>query len=135
MKPRFGRKPRGPSPTPFCSLSAPLSNSLLLSVNPRSQSIISTVVWISIDCVSHYQAILELVTLRSPSLSLSLRLSDRSCCWMEEWALSVWVSPRGQLREIIRRGSYRQTDRRSRLKVFLSSDRGTFGRLVISYFP
>lgn len=30
--------------------------------------------------------------------------------WMEEWPLSVRVSPRGQLGEIIRQDSYRQTD-------------------------
>lgn len=49
----------------------------------------------------------------SLSLFPSLRVSDRSCCWMEEWPLSVWVSPRGQLGEIIRQDSYRQTGRQT----------------------
>lgn len=41
------------------------------------------------------------------SLSRSLW---QTLLWMEEWPLSVWVSPRGQLGEIIRQDSYRQTD-------------------------
>lgn len=50
--------------------------SLTKRKKPRSHSITLTVVQISIDCISHYRAILELVTLRSPSLGLS----DRRCC-------------------------------------------------------
>lgn len=79
-------------------------------------------------------AILELVTLRSPSLSFSLCRSDRSCCWMEEWPLSVWVSPRGQLGEIIRQDSYRRAGRCSRLKLFLPDSEAYFEEFVLWVF-
>lgn len=73
------------------------------------------------------------------SLCLSVCLSDRSCCWMEEWLLSLWVFPQGQLGEIIRQDSHRrtegQTGRCSTLKLFLSDYEANFSqRFGLSLF-
>lgn len=52
-------------------------------------------------------AILELVTPSPPCLPP--RLLWQELLWMEEWPLWEWVSPQGQLGDIIRQDSYRRT--------------------------